>query len=154
MQELVKVTKWHIDNAITKNGGWTMRQIEAVGLEWPPKRGWRDEIIGKEITQDNLSIFLGRNNYKDQLKDSRWTDLRASVLERDEYRCQVCDSRNKNLHVHHKRYISNMKAWEYDMKLLITLCSSCHEKFHHKDIKKKKKSKKAPKIFYGYNTTK
>lgn len=35
-----------------------------------------------------------------------------------------------NLHVHHKYYQSNLKAWEYPDESLITLCWDCHEELH------------------------
>lgn len=34
------------------------------------------------------------------------------------------------LEVHHKHYIIQHKAWEYDNESLITLCSECHAKIH------------------------
>lgn len=36
-----------------------------------------------------------------------------------------------SLNVHHKHYIIQHKAWEYDDDDLITLCKECHTKVHH-----------------------
>ena len=37
------------------------------------------------------------------------------------------------LHVHHKYYIKGKKPWEYDNKVLLTLCKSCHKLEHMKN---------------------
>lgn len=54
-----------------------------------------------------------------------WTAIRATVLERDEYHCQLCGSRS-HLEVHH------IRKWKpgmtHDPAKLITLCQSCHSK--------------------------
>lgn len=33
---------------------------------------------------------------------------------------------------HHKKYIQGKEIWDYPDEYLITLCKSCHEKFHEK----------------------
>ena len=53
--------------------------------------------------------------------------LRKEILERDNWRCQVC-GRLKNLDVHHLRRRS---ALGEDLETnLITLCRECHEILH------------------------
>jgi len=69
-------------------------------------------------------------NYKDQLKDKRWKKLANKIRKRDNYTCQKCGS-HEHLQVHHKKYIKNRLAWEYDDSNLITLCSDCHKKIHN-----------------------
>ena len=73
------------------------------------------------------NIFI---NYKDQLKDKRWKKLANKIRKRDNYTCQLCGS-HEHLQVHHKKYIKDRLAWEYDEENLITLCSECHKKVHH-----------------------
>lgn len=53
--------------------------------------------------------------------------VRMTVLQRDNYKCVLCDSK-KNIQVHHKNYnnIGNEKATD-----LITLCYNCHLKYHN-----------------------
>jgi hypothetical protein len=64
------------------------------------------------------------------LRDPRWQKLRLRCLERSEWKCEHCDSGEKTLHVHHKRYIKGRKPWEYDADQLEVLCESCHEDTH------------------------
>lgn len=37
------------------------------------------------------------------------------------------------LHIHHRFYIKNRQAWEYDNDVFQVLCSDCHEKVHKKN---------------------
>ena len=56
-----------------------------------------------------------------------YSRLRKEILERDNWRCQVC-GRIKNLDVHHLRRRS---ALGEDLKTnLITLCRECHQMLH------------------------
>lgn len=37
--------------------GWSKAQLAAVGVEWPPLKGWKSRIVGLEISDDNAAIF-------------------------------------------------------------------------------------------------
>ncbi len=65
--------------------------------------------------------------YKEQIKHPKWQKKRLEILDRDKWACQACFDTEETLHVHHKCYKPNKKIWEYDNKLLITLCKTCHE---------------------------
>lgn len=67
--------------------------------------------------------------YNDQLLTPEWGNKRKEIIDRDNGQCQICLSQ-KELHVHHKTYLSNRMAWDYPSELLITLCGSCHSLFH------------------------
>lgn len=66
-------------------------------------------------------------SYADQLKSPEWQKKRLKIFERDDFTCQLCLDTKEQLHVHHKSYDKNTKAWEYDDDRLITLCATCHE---------------------------
>lgn len=84
-------------------------------------------------------------NYKQQLRSKKWKEKRQSILERDNFCCVKCNSK-ENLQVHHTLYIKGRKAWEYNNKLLITVCSSCHLEIHKtEEIKVVKSHSKKPK---------
>lgn len=40
----------------------------------------------------------------------------------------------RGLNVHHKYYVRGKKPWEYVDDVLVTLCESCHQKRHEKQI--------------------
>ena len=54
----VILTREHIKSAKTANGGLTKHQLEAIGIEWPLKKGSINSKIGTEITQEQLEQFL------------------------------------------------------------------------------------------------
>jgi len=48
----------------TKDGhGWTAAQLSALGVDWPPPKGWRKEIIGSYIGDDQRRDFEGRGKF-------------------------------------------------------------------------------------------
>ena len=73
--------------------------------------------------------------YAEQLQTQEWRELSDRIKRRDADSCQTCMSLT-NLQVHHKRYISGRKAWEYEDSYLITLCDTCHNKVHGLPVQK------------------
>lgn len=68
-----------------------------------------------------------KRTYWEKLKDPRWQKVRLQVLERAKFRCEVCGSTERTLHVHHGAYIKNHDPWEYTPDMLHCLCEWCHE---------------------------
>lgn len=40
-----RITLDDIEAAKTPRGGWTRQQIEAWGLTWPPRKGWKYRLV-------------------------------------------------------------------------------------------------------------
>lgn len=74
-------------------------------------------------------------NYKEQYLDPRWQKKRLLILERDDWTCQCCYSKENTLNVHHRIYITDKDLWDYPDDLLVTLCVDCHES-EKEDMKK------------------
>ncbi len=68
--------------------------------------------------------------YARQLRHPNWQRKRLQILERDEWTCQACLARDRELHVHHKVYVKGRLAWEYADDELRTLCKPCHDNWH------------------------
>lgn len=64
--------------------------------------------------------------YWEKLKDPRWQQKRLEIMERDEFTCRHCSSKDKTLNVHHSYYRKGADPWDYESRLLITLCEDCH----------------------------
>lgn len=90
--------------------------------------------------KSNLFQEKGYNNanhgsYGVALFDPKWKLKRKEILERDGNCCKICNS-EEELQVHHRQYhfiiyLNTYKnPWEYDNKLLVTLCKACHQKGH------------------------
>lgn len=85
-----------------------------------------------------LLARVGGDNYKEDyhkdLESDQWKVKREKILSRDGYKCQWCGSKT-NLQVHHKYYNKypngeRVRAWDYPDSALITLCRSCHKRYH------------------------
>lgn len=76
-------------------------------------------------------------SYGSLLFDPKWRAKREIILQRDFHKCVVCGS-SSDLQVHHRQYhfvVRNNQfrlPWEYEDRLLITLCESCHKRGHSK----------------------
>lgn len=35
----------------TPKGGFKRASLEAVGVPWPPEKGWRSKLVGKEVDE-------------------------------------------------------------------------------------------------------
>jgi 5-methylcytosine-specific restriction endonuclease McrA len=66
-------------------------------------------------------------NYDAYLRSPVWQRKRQQALQRDGYRCRVCDSADQ-LHVHHRRYPRVLGTETLDD--LTVLCSRCHALAH------------------------
>lgn len=62
--------------------------------------------------------------YSEKLLDPRWQRKRLEVLQRDEFKCQLCQDTSITLHIHHLKYGSN--PWDTPLSHLITYCEHCH----------------------------
>lgn len=69
-------------------------------------------------------------SYSEKLKDPRWQKKRLKIFERDNWKCRFCQSEERTLHVHHKKYIDGFEPWDYDDDLLLTFCYICHNADH------------------------
>lgn len=77
---------------------------------------WKGGLTDKNI------IERGRAKY------SNW---RKNIFKRDNFECQKCfDNNGHNLNVHHINNFSTNVKLRYDVNNGITLCKSCHKKFH------------------------
>ena len=77
---------------------------------------------------------MAKKTYSDKLKDPRWQKKRLEVLNLHGFKCEKCKCETKELHVHHRFYITGREVWQYDNDVLQVLCCDCHEKEHSKEL--------------------
>lgn len=57
----------------TANGGWTQKRLAAIGVRWPPQRGWLELVRGKEIAPEQQQRFEaeagGSGSYLDHIRE-------------------------------------------------------------------------------------
>lgn len=93
--------------------------------------------LRKSILIPAINNIPAHGTYGSLLFDPRWRAKREIILKRDLYSCVVCQGKD-HLQVHHRQYqfvVRNnqfLDPWDYEERLLITLCESCHKKGHNK----------------------
>lgn len=70
------------------------------------------------------------STYAERLKDPRWQRRRLEILQRADFTCEQCGSKDRTLHVHHLLYRKGAMPWEYEDHELRSLCEPCHEWWH------------------------
>ena len=53
----VLLTEPVIDYGKSENGGWTKEQLSALGVDWPPPKGWKQNLAGQTVPFENLEAF-------------------------------------------------------------------------------------------------
>jgi len=62
-------------------------------------------------------------------KRPEWQEKRLEIMQRADFKCEECGSKDKTLHVHHGYYERGKKPWEYPSSSLRCLCERCHEEY-------------------------
>ena len=68
--------------------------------------------------------------FKEQYTHPNWQKKRLEKLNESRFSCESCGTSDKQLHVHHCRYIKGRKIWEYETHELDVLCEGCHKEAH------------------------
>lgn len=56
--EMVEITEQLIEAGKTGGGGFKYYQLQLLGVETPPKSGWKEKIIGTKIPKENAEKYL------------------------------------------------------------------------------------------------
>ncbi len=65
-------------------------------------------------------------SYSEKLRDPRWQKKRLEILNRDDWTCKFCKSKEIEFHVHHETYIKRREPWDYPDENFTSLCKDCH----------------------------
>lgn len=91
--EQYRVSKAWINEHCTARGAWTCNQIQALGLKWPPHRGWKDRVHGNMITNEARAAFefdSGRVLPRDESSEAQAKRARKSRRKkRPDTRCRA-----------------------------------------------------------------
>lgn len=69
-------------------------------------------------------------SYEEQYQHPFWRRKSNEILDRDDYTCRCCKSKETQLHVHHLYYDKELHLWDYENESLVTLCKHCHKNIH------------------------
>lgn len=102
-----------------------IRELISAGYLYKEER-----IVNGELVGIKYRIYMMPRkslSYDEYLKTDHWQQVRSEALQRANYRCQLCCSK-ENLNVHHNNYEN---LWNEQLEDVVTLCRSCHAKFHN-----------------------
>ncbi len=97
-----------------------MRQDMQAALE--------GQLVAPDITPERLAA-LRAMPYEEYLRTPEWRARRQEALKRAQYRCQLCNTNQSPLEVHHRTYERLGAEVPED---LFVLCYSCHQWYHRK----------------------
>tara|TARA_R110002096_G_scaffold434640_2_gene656971 strand:+ start:1442 stop:2092 length:651 start_codon:yes stop_codon:yes gene_type:complete len=78
----------------------------------------------EKIVLENLSFALQRDESYIENAKHQLICFTENISEKDKF---------TDLNIHHKHYIIDKNAWEYNNDSLITLCEKCHKKEHQEN---------------------
>jgi hypothetical protein len=66
MSNQILLTNQIIEEFKTKNNGYTKQQLHILGIQWPPIKGWKKELIKRDthITKEEYMELLHLSNTK------------------------------------------------------------------------------------------
>ena len=70
------------------NGGWSKSQLKILGIDWPPKQGWIEEVEGLQITLEKAAKFISLKD--SHIKSAKKSNLPMVVSHGDLFQRNVC----------------------------------------------------------------
>lgn len=58
------ITDEFIEAIKSAKGGYTRKQLDALGVPWPPAKGWKASVIGKPIPKETAAWLFNRAAYR------------------------------------------------------------------------------------------
>lgn len=78
----MRLTNDLIVAGFSDGGGVTRQQIELLGVEYPPKSGWKKRLIGTDISQEKYDFFIKlRNSSKKMQKKFAEKQIKQQSLD-------------------------------------------------------------------------
>ena len=56
--QYVTVNKELLALAATTTGGYTRKQLGALGVSWPPPKGWKRRAVGRKISLSGFDVLM------------------------------------------------------------------------------------------------
>jgi predicted HNH restriction endonuclease len=122
----------------TKSCGCLNRELSSKRqrIKNTGKKGIEHPMYGK---RGKLSPNYGKRKKNPKSKEALlirmsfdYKNWRKNVFERDDYTCQKCFVIGGNLNAHHISSFNNNPDLRFKLENGLTLCESCHYKFHNK----------------------
>jgi hypothetical protein len=63
-REYIILTESMIDAGRSTAGGWSLDQVNALGVGWPLKKGWKSQLIGSTVSDAAYEKFIALKSKK------------------------------------------------------------------------------------------
>lgn len=140
----IKETDWDLVKGMISQRESSVEIAKEVKLSYPTIIKYTRLELGEDL-YDSL-----KNNGLLAKRMSNYKDGRGITRKYKKDKCQVCET-TKNLEMHHTVpaiYSENYQVFlsgNHNPENLMTLCNSCHQKLHYRELGKKSKVKHDPK---------
>lgn len=139
------VTTEILERGKSKSGGWSRNQLGALGVMWPPRNGWKKEVLGKDFPDSVVDHFL---NLKDAHKASKSPktndpDLITKMIERRERRKNLRAAKKANkerqwVRKARKGLLTKKNAAEQHIDDLLTFAPVTYRREHNLEVEGRK----------------
>ena len=105
---------------------WCPDDNNCTGCKKPlrfSRRSSANAVITRLSRQRGVKPLSTKENHRNYIASKKWKDIRARVLTRDEFKCQMCLGHADQ--VHHKSYDKDVLDGKRDDQL-VAICQSCH----------------------------
>lgn len=72
MKETVVLTKELIEQGMSCHRGCNKAQLALLGVPWPPRKGWKLDMEGKEISQEDYQLYLKLEKTTGKYSLTKW----------------------------------------------------------------------------------
>jgi len=93
----------------------------------------RYKVIYKIDGYKDFLTLMKHMPYEEYLKTEHWRHFREEAILFFGKKCQLCNSKERTIHIHHKTYENRGRETFNDV---IPLCHICHKKIHAMEEKK------------------
>lgn len=131
---MTDIKAW-VESFESPNGGYTRQALEAMGVGWPPGRGWKRRLTrGKPLParpsapDSPTSPAARRAWYRDvYLQSPHWKGLKAKKRREEPAVCGHCRT-DQGVDLHHLHYPKDV--YQTKTKHVMWLCRTCHNLAH------------------------
>ncbi len=98
----------------------------------PYNRGIKcSEISLRQLGENNPNWNNGITSVNRTIRNGdKYKEWRLRILQRDNYTCQSCHKKKKDLVAHHNYYFLVIPELRFSVKNGVTFCNNCHKKLH------------------------
>ncbi len=89
----MEITNEWLHKHCSRGTAWTAAQFKVLGILWPPYHGWKRDVLGRELSEDEAQAFasaalvIGKKTAKKRRREARQaqddltSDWARSVME-------------------------------------------------------------------------